>query len=104
LIGFNYSRQESEEQTIDKSKLINDSKTFIYRHPAYQGEAAQGYKIHYDIYSFGLVLVEIALWVPLMSFLDGVEIKSSMSSKSELSVSLSSKMTQFHRTEALELQ
>jgi hypothetical protein len=101
LIGFNYSRQESEEQTINKSKLINDSETSIFRHPAYQGEAAQGYKIHYDIYSFGLVLVEIALWVPLMSFLDAVGNKSS---KSEFSVSLSSKMTHFHRTEALELQ
>jgi hypothetical protein len=101
LIGFNYSRQESEERTIDKSKIINDSKTSIYRHPAYQGEAAQGYKIHYDIYSFGLVLVEIALWVSLITFLDAIESKSS---KSEFSVLLSSKMTQFHRTEALELQ
>lgn len=101
LIGFNYSRQETEAQTIDKSKWVNDIKSSIYRHPAYQGEAAQGYKIHYDIYSFGLVLVEIALWVPLMTFLDAIEGKSR---KTESSVPLSSKMTYFHRIEALELQ
>lgn len=101
LVGFNYSRQETEEQSIDKSKLANDIKNSIYRHPAYQGEAAQGYKIHYDIYSFGLVLVEVALWVPLITFLDAVESKSR---KNESPVSLSSKMTYFHRVEALELQ
>lgn len=44
----------------------------MYRHPNYQGEAAQGYKVQYDVYSVGLVLVEIALWMPLGSFLEGM--------------------------------
>lgn len=69
LAGFEYSRQESEAQSIDRARLAGDVDTAIYRHPHYQGEAAEGYRIEYDIYSVGLVLVEIALWVPLKSFL-----------------------------------
>ncbi|PFH57721.1 hypothetical protein XA68_14649 [Ophiocordyceps unilateralis] len=71
LCGFDYSRQESERVTIDKSKTSSDVSAAMYRHPRYQGEAAEGYKIQYDIYSLGLVLVEMALWMPLSSFLEG---------------------------------
>lgn len=65
--GFNYSRQDTEAQTIDKGK--QDFDHAIYRHPRYQGDAATGYVIQYDIYSFGLVLVEIARWVAISDFL-----------------------------------
>ncbi|PGH11905.1 hypothetical protein AJ79_04597 [Helicocarpus griseus UAMH5409] len=131
VAGFNYSRQETEAQTIDKNQFHDDIRPVIYRHPSYQGEAAQGYRIGYDVYSFGLVLAEIAWWVPLASFLDarasnGSVVTSQLSSSSPLlssssvlsqdrsltststtattSPRLSSTMKRFHRPEALELQ
>lgn len=70
--GFEYSRQETDLESINHAMMFSDIGAAIYRHPLYQGEAAQGYRIEYDIYSLGLVLVEIALWVPLASFLDGI--------------------------------
>ncbi|EEQ89297.1 hypothetical protein, variant 1 [Blastomyces dermatitidis ER-3] len=123
VAGFHYSRQETETQTIDKNQFHDDIRPVIYRHPNYQGEAAQGYRIDYDIYSFGLVLSEIAWWVPLSSFLDAkVPIESapaSISSSTQIrssttttlaisnpatAVQLSSSMKRFQRPEALELR
>jgi hypothetical protein len=68
--GFDYSRQESESQSIDKARFCNQITTSIYRHPDYQGNAATGYKIQYDLYSVSLVLIEIGLWAPLRIFVD----------------------------------
>ena len=96
VAGFEYSRQDTEALTIDKRKNVEDLQSVIYWHPDYQGVPAQGYKIQNDMYSFGLVLVEIAWWVPLISFLDS-ETKSK-------SVELSSKMKHFGREQALELR
>ncbi|KLJ12172.1 hypothetical protein EMPG_09600 [Blastomyces silverae] len=123
IAGFNYSRQETETQTIDKNQFHDDIRPVIYRHPNYQGEAAQGYRIDYDIYSFGLVLAEIAWWVPLSSFLDAkvsnesaaasisspTQIRSSTTttpapSTPATAVQLSSTMKRFQRPEALELR
>ncbi|KAK0750546.1 prion-inhibition and propagation-domain-containing protein [Schizothecium vesticola] len=91
VANFSYTRHETEQVTIDRARTMalavnpNAAATEdvslrlpnIYRHPAYQGPAAQGYRLGYDIYSFGLVLMEIALWVPLGTFLDGVPNSSS---------------------------
>ncbi|CAG8954454.1 hypothetical protein HYFRA_00006082 [Hymenoscyphus fraxineus] len=97
LGGFEYSRQDTEAATIDKGKQLRDLQSAIYRHPEYQGEAATGYKMKYDIYSFGMVLTEIALWIPISTMLDAKGVKSN-------SVKLSSGMTTFHTEEALELK
>jgi hypothetical protein len=78
--GFDYSRHESEWATIDRARTAGDIGAAIYRHPDYQGEAAEGYRVQYDVYSVGLVLVEIALWMPLASFLEAVPKKSASSS------------------------
>ena len=96
IAGFEYSRQDTETQTIDKAKHLENLQAAIYWHPDYQGTPAQGYQIQYDMYSFGLVLAEIAWWVPLSSFLDA-EMKGS-------GVRLSSKMKHFGREQALELR
>lgn len=98
LAGFEYSRQDTEAVTIDKGRYLRDIQSAIYRHPDYQGEAASGYRTKYDIYSFGLVLVEIALWTPLLAFLDA------KGGPPTGSMQLSSKMKTFHREEALELK
>jgi hypothetical protein len=103
IAGFNYTRQDSEGQTIDKNKTHSDITRIIHRHPNYQGDAAQGYRIHYDIYSFGLLLVEIARWRPLSSFLDA-RLSSSASSHATPTVVLSSRMHHFHKPEADELR
>ncbi|KAH6718835.1 prion-inhibition and propagation-domain-containing protein [Leptodontidium sp. 2 PMI_412] len=98
LAGFEYSRQDTEAVTIDKGKHLHEIESAIYRHPDYQGEAASGYRMKYDIYSFGLVLAEIALWTPLLKFLDP---KGAIAADG---VQLSSKMKSFHREEAVELK
>lgn len=97
--GFNYSRQLTEAQTIDRGKVLNDLEAAIYRHPLYQGDAASGYQINYDIYSLGLLLFEIALWSPLMDIL-----AAKFRPGKEPPVTLSPDMTQFHEAEAFELK
>jgi len=97
--GFGYSRQQTEAQTIDRGKVLGDLEAAIYRHPNYQGDAASGYKTQYDIYSFGLILFEIALWAPLLSLF--VPPKGPVESAS---VQLSPVMKHFHQEEALELK
>ncbi|KAK3347039.1 prion-inhibition and propagation-domain-containing protein [Lasiosphaeria hispida] len=121
VCGFDYSRHESEWATIDKARASGDIAAAIYRHPNYQGEAAEGYKVQFDMYSVGLVLVEIALWVPLMSFLGAKKSLSSSSnahsgsssrvaleagsgSKNTKAVTLSADMEVFHAPHALELK
>ncbi|PHH93307.1 hypothetical protein CDD83_8006 [Cordyceps sp. RAO-2017] len=107
LCGFDYSRQETEQSTIDRSRSSGDVSTALYRHPCYQGEAAEGYKIQYDIYSLGLVLVEIALWMPLSSFLEGKPVggaQKSGTSSARDSVKLSPDMTVFHEPHAAALK
>lgn len=67
IAGFEYSRQYTEQASIDHTPY--NLSHAIYRHPHYQGLAAKGYRMAYDVYSFGLVLAEIAWWIPLKSFL-----------------------------------
>jgi hypothetical protein len=71
VCGFDYTRHESEWATIDKASLAGEVGAAMSRFPAYQGDAAEGYRVGYDVYSVGLVLVEIALWMPLESLLKG---------------------------------
>ncbi|RYN51787.1 hypothetical protein AA0114_g5420 [Alternaria tenuissima] len=96
--GFGYSRQHTEAQTIDRGKVLHDLEAAIYRHPLYQGEAASGYQIHYDIYSLGLVLFEIALWSPLMALL-----AARYKPEKPPPVALSPDTKQFYEFEAKEL-
>jgi hypothetical protein len=96
--GFNYSRQLTQAQTIDRGKVLDDLEAALYRHPHYQGEAASGYQIHYDIYSLGLVLFEIAVWGPMMDFLKARPDKSQAAH-----VALSPNMDAFHEVHAIEL-
>ncbi|KAL2194987.1 prion-inhibition and propagation-domain-containing protein [Corynascus similis CBS 632.67] len=104
ICGFDYSRHESEWRTIDRARTSSDVPTALYRHPNYQGDAAEGYRVQYDVYSVGLVLVEIALWIPLASFLDAKK-SSSLSLSSQASgVELSGEMKLFHSPHATELK
>ncbi|KAK4114409.1 hypothetical protein N656DRAFT_796874 [Canariomyces notabilis] len=121
VCGFDYSRHESEWVTIDKSRTSKDVDAAIYRHPNYQGEAAEGYRVQYDIYAVGLILVEIALWVSTKRAFLGAAKKTSLSrtptastgSSSQVQLGLTSKpatvelsddMDSFHTPHALELR
>ncbi|KAK5659328.1 hypothetical protein OQA88_1421 [Cercophora sp. LCS_1] len=109
VCGFDYSRHESEWATIDKAKTAGDVGAAMYRHPNYQGEAAEGYKVQYDVYSVGLVLVEIALWMPLASLLEGRRAESSVRETSlavekKDSVELRGDMKVFYAPHAVELR
>jgi hypothetical protein len=97
--GFCYSRQHTEFQTLDQGMVLKDLESAIYRHPNYQDVATSRYKIQYDIYSFGLVLFEIALWTPMISMLAAVPRQGG-----NAEVQLSPEMKYFDQFEALELK
>ncbi|KAJ4486857.1 prion-inhibition and propagation-domain-containing protein [Lentinula lateritia] len=66
IFGFEYSRRYTEA-SIDLISM--DLAQSIYRHPEYQGNQRdrKKYRMAYDVYSFGLMLAEIALWTPLLT-------------------------------------
>ncbi|KAL0574988.1 hypothetical protein V5O48_006976 [Marasmius crinis-equi] len=86
IVGFEYSRQYTEPASIDF--VVQDFSQAISRHPDYQGDAVNrsGYRLSYDIYSFGLLLAEIAWWVPLEKIYQDVTRKKTASSSSKASV------------------
>ncbi|KAH7222611.1 prion-inhibition and propagation-domain-containing protein [Fusarium redolens] len=65
VVGFEFSRQDTEESNVDAAKTPAQVERSVYRHPDYIGSEAKRYMTQYDIYSFGLVLIEIAFWQPL---------------------------------------
>ncbi|KAJ3722719.1 prion-inhibition and propagation-domain-containing protein [Lentinula guzmanii] len=67
IVGFEYSRQYTELASIDLVDL--DLTQSLYRHPEYQGNERdrKKYRMAYDVYSFGLMLAEIALWTPVLA-------------------------------------
>lgn len=70
LCGFDYTRESNDSSAKKHEKdTVND----IYRHPDRQGchPPKRHTKVH-DIYSFGLLLLEIGLWDLLPSMFGGV--------------------------------
>ena len=64
LCGFDMARQDkaSSDQKGDAYFEFN-----IYRHPARQGlQPEERYTMNHDIYSLGVVLLELGLWRPLI--------------------------------------
>lgn len=63
ISGFAYARPNLPEEKTDRP--LRPSKDDIYRHPdVVRGAAPRSQKSH-DIYSLGVVLVEIAYWQPI---------------------------------------
>jgi len=81
LIGFNYARPvEPDAFTTGPPRSQEASK---YYHPAYNMRAlrdAVPFRMIYDYYSLGLVLLEIGLWETI----DGIRTKSSHDLKSKI--------------------
>jgi serine/threonine protein kinase len=67
LSGFGLGRSAShEQQTIDLRGF--KSKFALYQHPELRCETHRRYEARHDIYSLGMVLVEIAFWQNLHLF------------------------------------
>ena len=66
LCGFHSARQDKavSDQTGDDFREFN-----IYRHPARQGlHPEERYSMNHDVYSLGVVLLELGMWSPLLDF------------------------------------
>lgn len=66
LSGWDYSRAETgvSSQCID----VQDIKNNVYRHPEQWGHPTTRFDRMHDMYSLGVVLLEIGRWKPALSF------------------------------------
>ena len=55
-------------QAISTARFVEDFKDNVYRHPDRQGLPRDNHKKIHDIYSLGVVLLEIGLWKPATDF------------------------------------
>jgi serine/threonine protein kinase len=62
LVGFDYARES--QGFSEKIRTIDTSKD-IYRHPDTWGEPTGKFQKIHDLYSLGIVLLEIGLWKPV---------------------------------------
>ena len=60
LVGFDLSRSNQPGEVSEKP--ISSETDDLYRHPAYKGPEATGFRPAYDYYSLCIVLFEIAMW------------------------------------------
>ncbi|KAF8460919.1 kinase-like domain-containing protein [Kalaharituber pfeilii] len=65
LAGFNSARLDAPGQISEKFQI--DEQADLYHHPEYQGsnKKTASYNRQYDIYSLGLVLLELGTWEPI---------------------------------------
>ncbi|KAF4627650.1 hypothetical protein G7Y89_g10508 [Cudoniella acicularis] len=69
LTGFEYARPASVGEMTEN--LPGNPEFDIYRHPDILASATnEGYKHSYDIYSFGIILLEIAVWNRVADIMD----------------------------------
>jgi hypothetical protein len=59
LAGFDFARPNSDPSI---GHAADDVAFNVYRHPARQGDARKGHRRIHDIYSLGVVALEIGLW------------------------------------------
>ncbi|KAI4146904.1 MAG: hypothetical protein L6R39_003297 [Caloplaca ligustica] len=64
LTGYEYARADRPGETTTGGDI--DEWTELYVHPNYQGPGTKGqYRKTFDIYSLGIILLEIAYWQPI---------------------------------------
>lgn len=69
ITGFDYARSAAATQTTTKPP--ENSPWLLYVHPDYLGsKQGLGYKKIYDIYSLGIVLIELACWSSIAQIVD----------------------------------
>ncbi|KAI1423176.1 kinase-like protein [Xylaria sp. FL1777] len=67
LVGFNHSRPD-DPLALTSAPAQSDIRH--YHHPAYLKEN-RGYRLEYEYYSLGIILVEIGFWMPLTKIMEG---------------------------------
>jgi len=75
LSGFDYSRPDLVDELSFSN--INSLREELYHHPELLQSTAKKAERYHDIYSLGLVLVEIALWKPIEEVVE-IEVRKSM--------------------------
>lgn len=69
VLGYELSRPNILDELSEKPRF--NPREDIYRHPFAQSSQNSGeYRKSYDIYSLGILLIEIATWKPIHEFLD----------------------------------
>ncbi|KAL9125627.1 MAG: hypothetical protein Q9217_005194 [Psora testacea] len=68
LGGYHFARADNPLETTEDplSRDFSD----LYRHPASLGSQRPSYRKEFDLYSFGCLLIEIALWEPFPTLLE----------------------------------
>ena len=59
LHGFDFARPDAK---LSIGRYVENIELDIYRHPDRQGEVRNGHRKEHDLYSLGVVLLEIGLW------------------------------------------
>ncbi|KAL8933438.1 MAG: hypothetical protein Q9211_005782 [Gyalolechia sp. 1 TL-2023] len=68
LTGYEYARADRPGETTTGGDV--DEWTELYMHPNYQGPGTKGlYRKTFDLYSLGVILLEIAYWQPIEEIL-----------------------------------
>lgn len=67
LVGFNHSRPD-DPLALTSAPAQSDLRN--YHHPAYLKEGRR-YRLEYDYYSLGIILLEIGFWMPLAKITEG---------------------------------
>jgi hypothetical protein len=75
LCGFEYARPDQGDLTTTTAG--DEERGSIYRHPDYEAQcqdpaSARKYRKTYDLYSLGIVLIELAYWQPASAIFGGV--------------------------------
>ena len=68
LAGYEYARPSNAVTETVPSQPDND----LYRHPSAQGPARSGFRMSFDLFAIGCVLLEIALWANLKDILQNL--------------------------------
>jgi len=70
IVGFDFARLLPSRFASDRSEILKDGLT--YAHPSYDFTRKQRYVEIFDIYSLGLLLVQVALWKDLSVILQDI--------------------------------
>jgi len=65
IVGFEFSRAENNRSTTEQDDVLERN---IYRHPDRQGPPEERFHVRHDIYTLGVMLLEIDLWRLALKF------------------------------------
>ncbi|KAI0893874.1 prion-inhibition and propagation-domain-containing protein [Annulohypoxylon nitens] len=67
VMGYDYARPDTPDAAAAFTQLPeNNPSADLYRHPQARGLARETYQKRFDLYALGCLLVELALWQPMV--------------------------------------